>query len=364
MSESEEKGGGVLQSVLSSPVVGRLTDQAKNYAVAKGEQVVGQLARKLLPGNTGEGADGGGPLGAAVGKGLEQLKDGKSPGRAAVGAAMTGMKEKVKSAFKRGGGGGGQLKVTNIEEQIDVGLPVDVVYNQWTQYPEFAKFMKGVENVDATSETESNWRVKVFLSRRSWKATTLEQVPDRKIKWTSEGAKGTTKGVVSFHPLADDLTRVILVMEYYPAGFFEKTGNLWRAGGRRTRLDLKHFRRFVSMSGEATGEWRGEIRDAEVVKQPEEATGRAEQQPEQAQPQEGEQAQAQGEQPQGEEQPQPAQGGQEPKAEQAQGEQQPEGEKTQGEQQAQGEKPKGEKPEGEQQPQGEQRQPEMASQES
>jgi hypothetical protein len=116
----------------------------------------------------------------------------------------------------------------------------------------------------------TNWRAKVFKSRRTWKATVTEQIPDRKIAWTSEGAKGSTKGVVTFHPLADDLTQVLLVLEYNPQGLFEKTGNLWRAQGRRARLDLKNFRRFIMTRGEATGSWRGEIRDGEVVRGPDE----------------------------------------------------------------------------------------------
>jgi hypothetical protein len=110
----------------------------------------------------------------------------------------------------------------------------------------------------------------VAKSRRNWKATVTEQIPDRKIAWTTEGGKGTTKGVVTFHPLADDLTQILLVIEYYPQGMFEKTGNIWRAPGRRARLDLKHFRRFIMMRGEATGSWRGEIRDGEVVRGPDE----------------------------------------------------------------------------------------------
>ncbi len=149
-------------------------------------------------------------------------------------------------------------------------MPVDVAYNQWTQFQEFGSFMKGVESVDQTDEIESNWKVKVFKSRRNFKTSITEQIPDRRIAWTSEGAKGSIKGVVTFHPLADDLTQVLLVLEYYPQGLFEKTGNIWRAQGRRARLDLKHFRRFVMMSGEETGSWRGEIRDGEVVREPDE----------------------------------------------------------------------------------------------
>jgi hypothetical protein len=147
-------------------------------------------------------------------------------------------------------------------------VPVSTAYNQWTQFTEFAKFMKGVESVEQVSETETNWRAKVFKSRRTWKATIQEQVPDERIVWTSEGGKGSTKGVVTFHPLADNLTRVLLTLEYFPSGVMEKTGNLWRAAGRRARLDLKNFRKFVMLEGQETGEWRGEIRDGKVTSQP------------------------------------------------------------------------------------------------
>jgi len=265
----------LMRSLISSPIATRLADEAVKYASARTEQLAGKLTDRL------DGGAGGGlkPLT----EGVRKLAQGKSATSAAAGAAMTGLKEKAKSAF--GGGGrdssGGDLKMTNVEEAIDVGLPIDVVYNQWTQLPEFAKFMKGVEAVEQKNEIESTWRVKVFMSHRTWNARTLEQIPDRRIVWTSEGAKGSTKGCVSFHPLADDLTRVLLALEYYPSGFFEKTGNLWRAGGRRARLDLKHFRRFISMTGEATGAWRGEIRDGEVVRQPDEPDSGGRQQAEQ-----------------------------------------------------------------------------------
>jgi hypothetical protein len=130
-----------------------------------------------------------------------------------------------------------------------------------------------VRSVDREDEAvESNWNVKVGPSNRSWKATVLAQVPDERIVWKSEGAKGTTRGAVSFHELTPDLTRVVVVVEYYPVGFFEKTGNLWRAQGRRLRLDLKHFQRHVTLAADPELEgWRGEIRDSEVVRSHEEA---------------------------------------------------------------------------------------------
>ncbi len=147
-------------------------------------------------------------------------------------------------------------------------MPLRTAYDQWTQYQDFSTFAKGVKSANKADDTTSDWQAKIWWSNRSWKATTTEQVPDDRIAWSSEGAKGTTKGVVSFHKLADNLTRVLLVIEYYPSGFFEKTGNIWRAQGRRARLDLKNFARFITIKGEAEDSWRGEIRDGEVVPQP------------------------------------------------------------------------------------------------
>jgi len=265
-------GGGLLGALKNNPAVGQLGEAAKDYARARGQDAVKKVGDKLtgVTGSLTDKADSGGFKSTAVSSAVQRVAEGDSPIKATLGGVGEGIKEKVTSAFGKGGGAGGNKKFVNIIEDISVGVPVDVAYDQWTQFQEFASFMKGVDSVDQTDEVNTNWRVKVFKSRRNWKATVTEQIPDRKIAWTSEGAKGTTKGVVTFHPLADDLTQVLLVIEYYPQGLFEKTGNIWRAGGRRARLDLKHFRRFVMMRGEATGSWRGEIRDGEVVREPDE----------------------------------------------------------------------------------------------
>ena len=260
---------GLAATLRKNPATEKLMHEATHYAKSRGLQLAGELGKRVA-GTTEKltgVADSGGQL-SGFKKSASDLAEGKSPTRSALGGAATGLKEKVKSLFKRRGKGG-KPKVTNIQETIDIGVPVDVAYNQWTQFQDFSRFMKGVESVELTSETEQNWRVKVFKSRRTWKGQTSEAIPDRRIAWTSEGAKGSTRGAVTFHPLADDLTRIMLSMEYYPQGFFEKTGNIWRAAGRRTRLDLKNFRRFIMIENEATGSWRGEIRDGEVVRQPE-----------------------------------------------------------------------------------------------
>jgi uncharacterized membrane protein len=190
-----------------------------------------------------------------------------------VGEKAAGVTEKAKDTLTKGRGknpSGGSGKGHTIIEDIDVGVPVREAYDQWTQFEEFQRFAKGVIGVDQKDEVTTLWHVKVAKSNRHWRATNTEQVPDERIAWTSEGEKATTRGVVTFHPLGDNLTKVLLVMEYFPKGLFEKVGGLFRAQGRRARLDLKLYRTFVMMRGEATGGWRGEIRDGEVQERDEE----------------------------------------------------------------------------------------------
>ncbi|MEU3302034.1 SRPBCC family protein [Streptomyces sp. NPDC006678] len=217
-------------------------------------------------------ADNGGSL-LKVGS---RILGGESPVKAFLSEKAKGIKDsvvdKAKEAFGGGKGKSGSTgKSMNIIEVLDVGVPLRTAYDYWTQYEEFSSFTKGVHGVSKSDEMTSDWKVKVGPSSRSFKATVQEQIPDDRIVWTSEGAKGSTKGAVSFHELAPTLTRIVLVVEYFPSGFFEKTGNLWRAQGRRMRLDFKHFQRYVTLTEEEPEGWRGEIRDGEVVVSHEEA---------------------------------------------------------------------------------------------
>jgi len=149
-------------------------------------------------------------------------------------------------------------------------VPVRLAYDQWTRFTDFPSFMKKVESVEQESDEQVKWKAQILWSHRGWEATIKHQVPDERIIWTSKGQKGHVDGAVSFHELGPNLTKVLLVLEYYPQGGFEYIGNLWRAQGRRARLELKHYRRHVMTQAvlhpdEIEG-WRGVIEDGEVVK--------------------------------------------------------------------------------------------------
>jgi uncharacterized membrane protein len=216
----------------------------------------------------------GGPGLIAAFTGARNLAEGKSPGRSMLSAGLAGMKEKVSGMFRGGKGKSGgkqKLKLTNIVESVEVGVPVQLAYNQWTTYHDFPSFTKKVENAEPSDENKQvKWKAQVFWSHREWEATIVDQRPDERIIWRSKGQKGHVDGAVTFHELAPRLTKIVVVLEYHPQGMFERTGNLWRAQGRRVRLELKHFQRHVMahalLNPDDVEGWRGVIEEGEVVK--------------------------------------------------------------------------------------------------
>lgn len=252
-------------------VAGRLRAGLQNLAGALGERAVSAVTHRISDATDRltQYAEGG-PLRTVAAKGAEKVKSAGSPVGSAVGAGLSAGKEQVKQAVGKGGRRGkADLRVTNIVEGIDVGVPVRIAYDQWTQFTDFPSFMKKVENVEQDADEKLTWKAQVFWSHRTWESTIIEQVPDERIISRSQGQKGSVDGTVSFHELTPDLTRILVVLDYHPQGFFERTGNLWRAQGRRVRLELKHFVRHVMtqtiLDPDQLQGWRGEIREGQVV---------------------------------------------------------------------------------------------------
>jgi uncharacterized membrane protein len=278
-SRTEESNG--LKSVLDELPVDRLKSELQGALSAVAGRATEVAADKIsdLTDRLVDVAAGGGVTGKALAEGGKAAATGHSPLVGALKGGVMGVKDKAKDALSGGSGNssGGKkaTKSTNIIEEIDVGVPVDVAYNQWTQFQDFSGFMKKVENVDQQSDEKLNFKAKILWSHRTWEASILEQVPDEKIVWRSKGEKGHVDGSVTFHELAPNLTRILVVLEYYPQGLFERVGNIWRAQGRRARLELKHFRRHVMtnviLDPDQLEGWRGEIHRGRVERSHEDA---------------------------------------------------------------------------------------------
>ena len=146
----------------------------------------------------------------------------------------------------------------DVTETIDVDRDVRTVYNQWTQFEEFPRFMEGVDRVQHIDDRHLHWEVDIVGVDREFDAEITEQTPDQRIAWRSR--TGVDQGgVVTFHPLNDEQTRVTLQLTFEPEGLVEQAGDTLGLVAARVEGDLKRFKEFIESRGSETGAWRGEV---------------------------------------------------------------------------------------------------------
>jgi uncharacterized membrane protein len=149
--------------------------------------------------------------------------------------------------------------MSTIEKSIEVDVPVRTAYNQWTQFEEFPKFMEGVQEVKQLDDTHLHWKAQIAGKEKQWNAVITEQRPDERIAWKStDGARNA--GVVTFHRLSDQKSKVMLQMDYEPEGAVESVGDAVGAVSMRIAADLERFKSFIESRGRETGAWRGDVK--------------------------------------------------------------------------------------------------------
>jgi len=148
--------------------------------------------------------------------------------------------------------------MSNIEQSVDVHVPLHTAYNQWTQFEEFPRFMEGVEEIRQLDDKRLHWRANVGGKEKEWDAVITEQIPDQRIAWkNTTGTKNA--GVVTFHHISDKTTRVMLQLEYDPEGIIENVGDTIGVVSSRVKGDLKRFKEYIEQRGSETGAWRGKV---------------------------------------------------------------------------------------------------------
>jgi len=145
-----------------------------------------------------------------------------------------------------------------IEKTFEINSPVRTVYNQWTQFEEFPRFMEGVKEVRQLDDTHLHWRASIAGKDKEWDAEITEQVPDQRIAWRSTSG-APNAGTVRFEPLNKGRTRVMLV---------EKVGDAVGMVSHKVEDAVEKFKELVEKRGAETGAWRGEVHGGE--KTPEE----------------------------------------------------------------------------------------------
>ncbi|MFJ7073670.1 SRPBCC family protein [Streptomyces sp. NPDC098781] len=151
-----------------------------------------------------------------------------------------------------------------IEETIDVAVPVETAYNQWTQFKSFPRFMGVVKKVDQVKPTVTVWTIGYGPLRREFQAEILEQEPDSHVVWRSLERRPSHQGEVGFRPTAAGGTAVTVRLRFEPRGPLAAVAEATNLPVRVLRSELGHFKEFIEGLGQAGGAWRGAIRNGHV----------------------------------------------------------------------------------------------------
>ena len=145
-----------------------------------------------------------------------------------------------------------------VEQTIEVQVPITTAYNQWTQFEEFPRFMEGVKEVRQLNDRRLYWVAEFGGERHEWDAEIVEQRPEERVAWRNTDGKDNA-GVVTFHKIDGDTTRIAVQMDFVPEGLKEKLGDALGFADRRVKGDLERFKEFIESRGQETGAWRGEV---------------------------------------------------------------------------------------------------------
>ncbi|MDQ9170459.1 Hsp20 family protein [Oxalobacteraceae bacterium R-40] len=148
--------------------------------------------------------------------------------------------------------------MARIEHTVEVNAPLQAVYNQWTQFEEFPRFMEGVREVRQLDDVHLHWRADRSGRQVEWDSEITDQVPDQHIAWRDLSGPGNT-GVVNFYPVDESKTRVQLVMESHPHVPPSEAAMAELVTTQRIEQDMARFKRLLEAQGEESGAWRGEI---------------------------------------------------------------------------------------------------------
>ena len=145
------------------------------------------------------------------------------------------------------------------EESIVVDVPVRTAYNQWTQFEDFPRFMSGVERVVQVDDLHNHWVMNIGGVRREFDTRITEQIPDERVAWTTEEGDLRQSGVVTFHRLDEDHTKVMIQFDIKPAGAIELAAEKLNVIAAQTKADMRRFKQFIEARGTETGAWRDEV---------------------------------------------------------------------------------------------------------
>jgi len=139
---------------------------------------------------------------------------------AALGAAGVGLLAGAIIRRPLLGSESGQPEQVEVTKTIAIGAPVDAVWDLWSNFESFPRFMGHLQEVRKIDQERSHWVARGPAGVPvEWDAVVTEWVPKQFIAWSStEGSTVDTSGQVRFRRTSDLETELDIHLRYAPPG--------------------------------------------------------------------------------------------------------------------------------------------------
>src|SRR3954452_1752752 len=146
-----------------APVAQKAATGAAKYAVKKAPELIEDTVKPMLE-------DAGGVKGL-VGQAMSSASDGPAGGLLSkLTPGGGGDDDDEDGGGGDAGDGTGKGRRMPVQQSVDVAAPIDIVYDQWTQFEDYPKFMHRVQRVEQRDDSHVAFHAKVWGINRMWEA--------------------------------------------------------------------------------------------------------------------------------------------------------------------------------------------------
>ncbi|MBV8430907.1 MAG: hypothetical protein JO244_07095 [Solirubrobacterales bacterium] len=159
-----------------------------------------------------------------------------------------------------------RLRSVPIQCSIDIAVPLAVAYQEWMNLEFLPEGVHTVRSIRRRGDRLRGSIAGASRQRARWRAEIKEERPEESFAWRSL-AGSDCLGLVTFHRLAERLTRLEVELDVLPAGPAQAFELLTHIADRRAEADLRRFKAelerispddYASLVDEASGGTQGD----------------------------------------------------------------------------------------------------------
>jgi len=134
--------------------------------------------------------------------------------------------------------------MATIDDSVQVDVPAQRAYANWTRYEIFPRIMQGVREAQPVDDRHIHWRAEIWGKDVEWDSEITRVDPGRRIAWRSINGP-ENGGYIEFVPVSPDQTQIKIHIDYEPGSVVGNVGAALGATDSYVHRSLEHFKDFL-----------------------------------------------------------------------------------------------------------------------